>query len=94
MPVMDGYEFLEEFYKTPYSQTVPVFISTGLSSIEKRDNKLAEYEIFDFIIKPLGQVNKDILINKIRMGIKYRVLLKELSQLKLKRQKDNQDRQE
>jgi len=78
MPVMDGLEFLKEFRKTAYYDFIPVIIITSLDSEETIRSILSEYEIFDFIIKPLDRANKAILVNKIRTAIRYRNALKEL----------------
>ncbi len=79
MPVMDGFEFLKEFSKTPYYHAVPVIISTSLNNNDSIRNVLDNFDIFDYIIKPLDHINRMILINKIRTGIKYRLTLKELA---------------
>lgn len=71
MPVMDGYEFMQEFTKTPYYKEIPIIVT---SSLDGSDNieKILEYDIFDYIIKPLDHINRLILVNKIKSGLRYR----------------------
>ncbi|HOQ36412.1 MAG TPA: response regulator [Acetivibrio sp.] len=77
MPVMDGYEFLKEFSKTLYYKEIPVIVATNADDPENI-RKTLEYEIFDYIIKPLDNINKLIIANKIKSGLKYRNTLLEL----------------
>lgn len=71
MPVMGGYEFMQEFTKTPYYKEIPIIVT---SSLDGSDNieKILEYDIFDYIIKPLDHINRLILVNKIKSGLRYR----------------------
>lgn len=71
MPVMNGYEFMQEFTKTPYYKEIPIIVT---SSLDGSDNieKILEYDIFDYIIKPLDHINRLILVNKIKSGLRYR----------------------
>lgn len=57
MPMMNGWEFLEEFKKLKFEKEIPTFVFT--SSIDPNDKqKSFQYpEIYDFITKPLT-VNK------------------------------------
>ena len=75
MPVMDGYKFLEEFSKTKHYGKIPIIVSTSLDKTDHIKDILENYEIFDYVIKPLDNINRLILVNKIWMGIKYRELL-------------------
>ena len=53
MPIMDGWQFLDEFKKLDIPKKITLYIVS--SSIDPRDiNKAKEYELVsDFIIKPL-----------------------------------------
>ncbi|AHM58742.1 response regulator receiver domain-containing protein [Flammeovirgaceae bacterium 311] len=63
MPVMDGFEFLEEATSTPelnLSQT-KIYVTTS-SVLPKDKEKVAAYPIAGFIPKPLNQnILKEIL---------------------------------
>ena len=76
MPVMDGYEFLEEFSKTPYYKEIPIIVASGIENDELV--KVFEYDIYDFVLKPLNQTNKYVMINKIRKALQFRKMLVEL----------------
>ncbi|ABN52125.1 MAG TPA: response regulator [Hungateiclostridium thermocellum] len=78
MPIMDGYDFLKEFSKTPYYKEIPVIVASNLDNAENIE-KIFEFEIFDYIIKPLDQINKLIFLNKIKSALKYRNALSELN---------------
>jgi len=82
MPVMDGLEFLKAFKKTSYYDLIPVIIITSQDSEETIKSVISEYEVFDYVIKPLDQVRRLILVNKIKTAIRYRNALKELYSLK------------
>jgi len=41
-----------------------------------------EYEVFDYIVKPLDNINKLILANKIKAALKYRNTLLDLNKAK------------
>lgn len=52
MPVMDGWEFLDEFTQIPVKQKVVIYIVT--SSIDPADFKRAnKYSINNYIVKPI-----------------------------------------
>lgn len=55
MPIMNGWQFLDEFIKLDIKDKPTIFIVS--SSIDSRDfEKAKEYEIVkDFIVKPLSQ---------------------------------------
>ena len=76
MPVLAGFGFLEQFSKTAYSKEIPVIVASGLEMTEIE--KVLKYDIYDFIQKPLNNVNKLILVNKIRKALNYRKMLLEL----------------
>ncbi|GAE89090.1 response regulator [Acetivibrio straminisolvens] len=78
MPIMDGYDFLKEFSKTSYYKEIPVIVTSNLDSTENIE-KILEFEIFDYIIKPIEQINKFILSNKIKSALKYRNAILELN---------------
>ncbi|MGB3606864.1 MAG: response regulator [Psychroserpens sp.] len=62
MPIMDGWQFLDEFTKIKTSRQVTIFIVS--SSIDPADqHKVQEYEhVSNFIIKPISiPVLKEIL---------------------------------
>lgn len=64
MPVMDGWEFLDEFTKVPIQKKVFIYIVT--SSIDPIDLERAkQYEaIKNYIVKPIkGDKLKDVLNN-------------------------------
>ncbi|NLL05992.1 MAG: response regulator [Clostridiaceae bacterium] len=71
MPVMNGYEFMREFTKTPYYKEIPIIITSSLDGSENIE-KILQYEIFDYIIKPLDHINRLILVNKIKSALRYR----------------------
>lgn len=86
MPVMDGCEFMKLYSKTPYYGIIPVIVLTEPG--QDRENEalslFADYEIFDYVSKPLDQLNKGILFNKIKTAIKYRKVMGELTLIKAK----------
>lgn len=53
MPLMNGFEFLDEIYKQNISKQVPVYLMT--SSIDPRDKKMAEQHPIQpvFLEKPI-----------------------------------------
>lgn len=76
MPVLDGFGFLDQFSKTAFYKEIPIIVATGLelSEIEK----VLNYDIYDFIQKPLNLVNKMILVNKIRKALEFRQMVLQL----------------
>lgn len=86
MPVMDGCELMKLYSKTPYYGIIPVIVLTEPG--QDRENEalslFADYEIFDYVSKPLDQLNKGILFNKIKTAIKYRKVMGELTLIKAK----------
>lgn len=60
MPVMDGWQFLDEFVQLPIQKEIPVFLVT--SSIDPSDiEKAKRYGVVkDYIMKP---ITRDILTN-------------------------------
>jgi CheY-like chemotaxis protein len=56
MPIMDGFEFLEEFEKLPYIQSNPIPVlllttSTNLKDVEKAK----KFKVTGYIEKPLTE---------------------------------------
>jgi CheY-like chemotaxis protein len=84
MPVMDGIAFLEEFKKTSYYRTIPVIMTTSVDKSDIIKSVIQEYEVFDYVLKPLDSFNHLIFANKIKAALRYRTALKELMELKAK----------
>ncbi len=84
MPVMDGIAFLNEFKKTGYYRTIPVIMTTSMDKTDIISKVIHEYELFDYVLKPLDSINHLIFINKVKAAIRYRKALKELMDLKTK----------
>jgi response regulator RpfG family c-di-GMP phosphodiesterase len=84
MPVMDGPAFLNEFKKSGYYGQIPIIVTTKMESGEMAEKIIGDYEIFDYVIKPLDHINRVILVNKIKSAIRYREALKELAALREK----------
>ncbi len=78
MPVMDGPTFLRELKKTHHYANIPVILTTSVDSADTISQMMSEFELFDYIIKPLDHLNRIILVNKIKSAIRYRNVLKEL----------------
>lgn len=76
MPVLDGFGFLEEFSKTALYKEIPVIVSSSIENEEME--KVFNYDIYDFVLKPLNKTNRFVLINKIRKALQYRKMLVEL----------------
>lgn len=53
MPVMDGWEFLDEFVKTPVSQKIYIYVVT--SSIDPDDMERAKHydAVSNYVVKPV-----------------------------------------
>jgi len=81
MPVLDGFEFMKYFSKTPYYNEIPVIVASSLDDMRDIE-KILSYEIYDYVIKPLDHNNRLILVNKIRNAIKYRNTLQELKRIR------------
>lgn len=86
MPVMDGCEFMKQYSKTPYYGIIPVIVMT--ESGQEHENEalclFTDYEIFDYVSKPLDQLNKGVLYNKIKTAIKHHKAMRELALMKTK----------
>ena len=81
MPVLNGFEFLKLFSKTALYREIPIIVASGLDNT-KDIEKILEYDIFDYIIKPLDHINRLILVNKIQKAAEYRANLLELKKMK------------
>ena len=70
MPVMDGFGFLNEFVKLPFTFTEEIKIAMLTSSLEKEEVKRSyEYKnVVDFINKPLSTEKITVLLNKIDLN--------------------------
>jgi response regulator RpfG family c-di-GMP phosphodiesterase len=86
MPVLDGFEFLKLFSKTELYKEIPIIVASSLDDT-KDIEKILNYNIYDYVIKPLDHINRLILVNKIKNAITYRNNLMELN--KAKRAFDN-----
>lgn len=76
MPVLDGFGFLEEFSKTCYYKEIPIIVISGIETDDIE--KVFKYDIYDFIHKPLTQISRHILTNKINKALRYRQMMLEL----------------
>lgn len=81
MPVLDGFEFLKQFSKTELYKEIPIIVTSSLDDAKDIETIL-KYNVFDYIIKPLDNVNRLILLNKIKRAIEYRKILQELDKTK------------
>lgn len=64
MPVMDGFEFLEQFDKLPIGNRVKVVLLTT-SSNKKDIEKAKDYNVHDYILKPLNDEKLRLMLSKI-----------------------------
>ena len=66
MPVMDGWQFLDEFTQIQVPKKVVVFIVS--SSIDPADhNKAQEYSmVSNFIVKPINKSNLEKMVETLR----------------------------
>lgn len=71
MPVMDGFEFLKQFSMTKYYGEIPVIVVSAVDD-EESIAKVMEYNVFDYIIKPLNKINRLIFINKVKKALFFR----------------------
>jgi putative two-component system response regulator len=67
MPDMDGFETLAQIKKLPQGANLPVIFLTG-NNDAATEIKALESGAMDFVTKP---VNKDILLHRIEMHLKY-----------------------
>ena len=81
MPVLDGFGFLKELSKTKYCTEIPVIVISSIYD-DETVNKVMNYNIFDYLIKPIDEKNRLIFTNKIKKAIEYRILLQQLERAK------------
>lgn len=81
MPVMDGYDFLKAFNKTGLHKLIPIIVTSSIDDAKDIERVLS-YGIYDYIIKPLDHINRQILLNKIKNAIQFRRNILELEKLK------------
>jgi CheY-like chemotaxis protein len=56
MPVMDGFEFLDEYEKLPIDKSSPTFIVLLTTSTNRRDvEKAKKYKVTAYLEKPLSE---------------------------------------
>ena len=66
MPIMDGWQFLEELVKIPNSEKIPIYIVS--SSVDSRDiEKAKEYKLVNqYIIKPFSVAKVQALMDDLK----------------------------
>lgn len=69
MPIMDGWQFLDELAKIPAAKTIPIYIVS--SSVDSRDIKKAEtYKMVNkYIVKPFSISKIQSLITELKKGM-------------------------
>jgi len=65
MPVMDGWQFLDEFIKIPNTKKITIYVVT--SSIDKRDiERVKEYDaVSNYLIKPISTEQLNDILNTV-----------------------------
>lgn len=65
MPVLDGWQFLDEFAKLGIDKNIPVYIMS--SSIDQSDHTraLSYPEVLGFYVKPVSKENLRIILNEV-----------------------------
>lgn len=53
MPVMDGWEFLDEFIKLPIKQPIPLFVFTSSINPSDKEKSMRYKQVRDYVQKPL-----------------------------------------
>lgn len=85
LPELENYEFLEKFKQTSYYQTIPLIIVADADKTDIIEKVMTEYEIFDFVTKPIDSFKSHdsiynlIFINKIKTALRYRSAIRALS---------------
>ncbi|MCX7921302.1 MAG: response regulator [Clostridia bacterium] len=77
MPVLDGFGFLKQFSKTELYKEIPIIVASSLDDA-KNIEEILQYNIFDYVIKPLDHTNRLILVNKIKKAIEFRKTIADL----------------
>jgi CheY-like chemotaxis protein len=67
MPIMDGWEFIDEFIKIERDNPIPIKIFVCSSSESNKDmNKFKEYERLErYIVKPLTKLAMENILNEL-----------------------------
>jgi len=67
MPIMNGWEFLDEFIKIPTNNTDPISIYIISSSVDPRDlEKVKAYEkVSNYILKPITPKDLETILDTI-----------------------------
>jgi PleD family two-component response regulator len=81
MPVLDGFGFLKQFSKTELYKEIPIIIASSIDDT-KDIEEILKYNIYDYVIKPLDHINRQIMLNKIKKAIEYRTNILELNRMK------------
>jgi len=76
MPLMDGYDVLNEIRKNPDNSDLPIIVITGHDERDER-NEILRKGATNLISKP---IDKSILINRITTLIERKILIDQLSQ--------------
>ena len=66
MPIMDGWQFLDELVKIPYTKKIPIYIVS--SSVDSRDiDKAKKYDLVsNYIIKPFSVAKVQALLEELK----------------------------
>ena len=66
MPVLDGWDFVEEFQEIKDQLPKRIYIFMVSSSIDERDSKRAieSQDILDYVVKPLNETRLKELVHK------------------------------
>ncbi|MFA6865988.1 MAG: EAL domain-containing protein [Clostridia bacterium] len=78
MPVMNGFEFLDNLAKDSVNSEIPVFVSTSLE--EESQIKLLEHGITDYLTKPY---NAKVILHRVRNNIRRVELDNRLNKLEI-----------
>jgi PleD family two-component response regulator len=71
MPVMDGFEFLKQFSLTQYYKEIPIIVLSSMDD-DQSIEKVLEYDVYDYLIKPLNNIKRQIFINKVKNAMKLK----------------------
>lgn len=93
MPGMDGFELLKKLQEHPTAKSIPVIITTSLSTIESEQRSLMLGAV-DYIVKPYhpliikARVNTHINLYKYRRQIEYQSMTDQLTGIPNRRYHD------
>lgn len=62
MPVMDGWEFVDEYLKLPINQSIPLFVFTSSINPADKEKSFSYNSIKGFIQKPLTKQKLDKIL--------------------------------